>query len=361
VNPRQADRSDEGAVLIWVALMMVVLLGVGALVIDIGALYLERRELQNGADAAALAVAQDCVGAGDCYQGSRAKEYADLNAEKDDVSAVDPATPCGKGPNLKECAGGVPSGAERASGWVQVTTVTETADGGSEVSFVLAPIIGALTGKAVDATAVAAWGPMRTGTVFPFTVSVQCFDAFEKDEDGFPLPEPVTIFSKQPKDNPGGGPKDDPGGGPKDDPGGGPCSSAPSGGTAAGGFGWIGGDESCAVSVEVGKRVPGDPGNDNVLKKCGLEVQNQEVLIPLFSSVDGTGNNAGYTISGFVGFQVTGYQLTSEKWGDTTGCGDVGNNGRCFRGTFTRYYSGIGEFADEGSRDFGARVIKMVG
>ena len=59
------NRDDRGAVLVWVALMIVVLLGVGALVLDVGALCVERRELQNGADAAALAVAQDCA-EGDC-------------------------------------------------------------------------------------------------------------------------------------------------------------------------------------------------------------------------------------------------------------------------------------------------------
>ena len=69
----QPDRApdalrDEGVVLVWVALMLVVLVGMGALVIDIGALYVEKRELQNGADAAALAVARDCV-EGDCGSG----------------------------------------------------------------------------------------------------------------------------------------------------------------------------------------------------------------------------------------------------------------------------------------------------
>ncbi len=73
-------RDDAGAVIVWVALMMVVLLGMGALVIDVGQLYAERRELQNGADAAALAVAQDCAG-GDCLdETATAGTYADDNA-----------------------------------------------------------------------------------------------------------------------------------------------------------------------------------------------------------------------------------------------------------------------------------------
>ena len=85
--------------------MLVVLVGMGALVIDIGALYVERRELQNGADAAALAVAQDCV-EGDCGSGggaAQAQKYANLNAN-DGVSALDPSTPCGVGPGLAACS-----------------------------------------------------------------------------------------------------------------------------------------------------------------------------------------------------------------------------------------------------------------
>ena len=38
-----------------------VLFGMGALVIDVGQLYQNRAELQNGADAAALAVAKSCA------------------------------------------------------------------------------------------------------------------------------------------------------------------------------------------------------------------------------------------------------------------------------------------------------------
>jgi Flp pilus assembly protein TadG len=48
----------EGAVAVFVALTMVVLLGVAALAVDIGYLYVVRGELQNAADAGALAGAQ---------------------------------------------------------------------------------------------------------------------------------------------------------------------------------------------------------------------------------------------------------------------------------------------------------------
>ena len=54
---------------IIVALCMVVILGFVALAIDAGAMYEERAELQSAADAAALAVAQECASGGaDCTQ-----------------------------------------------------------------------------------------------------------------------------------------------------------------------------------------------------------------------------------------------------------------------------------------------------
>ena len=43
-----------------VAIVVVLLFGFTALAFDIAALVQEKRELQNGADAAALAVAKDC-------------------------------------------------------------------------------------------------------------------------------------------------------------------------------------------------------------------------------------------------------------------------------------------------------------
>jgi len=52
---------DRGAAGILIAVMMVFLLGMAGLVVDVGAMYQERRALSNGADAAALAIAEDCA------------------------------------------------------------------------------------------------------------------------------------------------------------------------------------------------------------------------------------------------------------------------------------------------------------
>lgn len=48
-------RNEEGAILVWVALLMVVLLGMGAIAIDAGYAFAVKRETSTSADAAALA------------------------------------------------------------------------------------------------------------------------------------------------------------------------------------------------------------------------------------------------------------------------------------------------------------------
>ena len=55
-------KDERGAVAIIVAAIMVPLLICTALVVDMGSAYVRKRELQNAADAAALAIALDCAG-----------------------------------------------------------------------------------------------------------------------------------------------------------------------------------------------------------------------------------------------------------------------------------------------------------
>ena len=57
----QRLRDERGAVGVMVALLMVPLIGFAAIAIDVAAMYAERQQLQTGADAGALAVAQDCA------------------------------------------------------------------------------------------------------------------------------------------------------------------------------------------------------------------------------------------------------------------------------------------------------------
>lgn len=78
-------RDDAGAVTVLVALLLpVVLLGMAALALDVGSMYVQKRQLQNGADAAALGVAGDCASQPlTCTQGTAsttANTFANRNA-----------------------------------------------------------------------------------------------------------------------------------------------------------------------------------------------------------------------------------------------------------------------------------------
>lgn len=69
---------DCGAVAVVVAVMLVVLLGVAAVVVDAGAIYSERREMQTAADAAVLAGVQD-LPANPTAAVAAAAQYVSLN------------------------------------------------------------------------------------------------------------------------------------------------------------------------------------------------------------------------------------------------------------------------------------------
>ena len=58
---RPAQHGERGAVSVIVAILMVTLLGFVAIAVDVGNIYSERAQLQNGADASAIALAQKCA------------------------------------------------------------------------------------------------------------------------------------------------------------------------------------------------------------------------------------------------------------------------------------------------------------
>ncbi len=85
-RPRDCRRCRQrGVVLVWAALLMVALLGCVALVVDIGYLYLTRAQLQNAADAGALA-AMAAIRDGNTK--SEAQQEAVFVAESNDAAAA---------------------------------------------------------------------------------------------------------------------------------------------------------------------------------------------------------------------------------------------------------------------------------
>jgi hypothetical protein len=80
MNP---TRSERGAVATIIAILfsLGVVFGVMALAVDAGGLFLERRELQNGSDAAAMSLAEACA-LGECVPGGQGdlEDLVDANA-----------------------------------------------------------------------------------------------------------------------------------------------------------------------------------------------------------------------------------------------------------------------------------------
>ena len=336
---------DRGAVLVWVALMMTVLLGVGALTIDLGALYAEKRQLQNGADAAALAVAQSCAGGSCSGYSAQAQQYADLNAQ-DGASAVDVV--CGVGLGLPACSGSPSPGVTGATGWVKVTTSTKTSGGGTQVQFVLAPIMNSLAGATVHASAVAAWGALGGAVTSPLTFSACEFLALGGSlSDGtFPTGTRYIYFHAIGATSTLGTAN---------------CRPSTSGADLPGGFGWVAGSSTCTVTLTADATVTADPGN-GVPSGCDLSTwNNQEILISVYDIATGSGSNGQYHLIGFVGFKVLGYRFPGggNKWPSNFSCPlGPGNSSVCIQGQFTRV---VTDGSLGGTVNLGAQVIKMVG
>lgn len=340
----RGDR-DRGAVLVWVALLMPVLLGVGALTVDLGALYAERRELQNGSDAAALAVAQSC-GGGDCTgYATQAQQYANTNA-KDGASAVDVV--CGVGTGLPTCVGSPPPGLTGATGWVTVTTSTKSSGGGTKINFVLAPIMNSLTGATARATAIAAWGNLGSATTAPLTFSACEFTALGGSLSNGTFPTgTATIYFHQGVSSPGVGTAN--------------CTPSTSGQDLPGGFGWITFTSGCSLTITAGGTVSADTGNNTPGCIDFAAWQNRQIIVSVYDTATGSGSGGSYHIVGFVGFTVSAYafQGGGNTWPSGFTCpGTSGSSGSCIQGQFTRVVTD-GSFG--GTVNLGSQVIKMVG
>lgn len=83
--------SEKGSVMILVALMMTVLLGFGALAIDVGDLYFTRRQMVTAADAGALAGARELAVGNGSNAVNVARDIAEKNGAEltDEVEVID--------------------------------------------------------------------------------------------------------------------------------------------------------------------------------------------------------------------------------------------------------------------------------
>ena len=347
---RRAVREERGATAIMVALAVTVLFGFTAIAVDFGDVVQERRELQNGADAAALAVAKDCTTQPTCGPaGATADAYADGNAA-DGQSTIDEV--CGTGPGLTGCSGAptLPSG---ATGYVRVRTSTNDPDSDdpSQIDHRFAPIISdAFVGKTVHASAVAAWGAPGSADVLPLAMSICEFN--EATGGGSTYATPT-----------GGTP---PYSGPQEvikfhgDKGTPTCPEGPAGKVVPGGWGYLALAGGCSVDLDAGGWTAGETGNDPPKAPCDPSMfVNKTVLVPIFDDAVKTGSNQSFHIKGFAAFHITGLQLGGggSSWtiNPPAGCA---SSERCIGGWFVKFVAPGDVF---GGPSLGAVIVKMIG
>lgn len=328
---RPAD--EHGAVVVLVTLVVVSLFGMAALVLDVGQLLEERRELQNGADAAALAVAHGCaVTSTSCAdvttqtgQAAQAATYANGNTV-DGTATVESVT-------------------FPAAGQVKVTTKTRTTGGGDQVRYFFGHVISPNTGKTVRASATAAWAAPKAVYTIRLTMSKCEWDSGTSNGTSFntSLTGPISVV----KFHTGAGSAS-------------PCTTSSgqdsSGGTSVpGGFGWLQGP-ACKATITAGDWILEDPGAAPPSDCSPSDLLNKLTLIPIYDNVNGLGGPSGkYHIIGFAAFHVTSFRLGNvATWTVNAPCSSPSF---CIGGYFTRF---VTTAEAVGGVDLGTTTIVLV-
>ncbi|GAA3937231.1 Tad domain-containing protein [Microbacterium soli] len=154
-------RSERGATAVLVAILLLPLMGIMAVAVDVGAMYAERAQLQNAADAGALAAARYCAYHSDCTDAAAQAGARSAAAE------VTPGNILGGDPTIEELVFG--------DNTVRVPTAT------LGMSHPFAAVLG-LSQSDVRAAGTAEWDrSFERATVVPFAVGECAFDASTLD------------------------------------------------------------------------------------------------------------------------------------------------------------------------------------
>lgn len=330
-----ADR-EHGAISIMVAVLMVTLLGFAALAVDVGMLYTEKVQLRNGADAAAIAVAQKCakdVNDPDCSATSTlARSLTSSNAD-DGLSNVSSLALDKTARRVTVSAGAQEAGKEP-----------------NQVSLLFARALGINTTE-VTASSAVEWGSPLAGPVaFPVAFSI-C--QVKNHIDG-------TLQLLQ---NHGSNANPD-------------CFYGPSGAPVSGGFGWLPNDAGiCGGLIDLDLAEAGsDPGNNGAPDVCLATLQRWAddlsagkdvvVLLPVFDEVSGTGSSAVYGLTSFAAFKVRGWKFSGnsdlpKSFRNTSSSVTCDGNCRGIIGSFIKYVSLAQGFALGPVDTNGATIVRL--
>jgi Flp pilus assembly protein TadG len=360
--------SDEGAVALIVAMLfgLGVILGMAALTVDVGSLYSERRQLQNGADAAALAVAQDAAlncSTGACVPITRATSYANANSA-DGASAV--VEVCGTGwaalggcsgqstPAITQCPA-VPGGTTK---WVRVRTATLTTGGGTLLPPRFARALagnGGYAGTRVYACAQAGLdAPGSLTASLPLTLSLCEWNNYTANGTNFAPPPPYPPYPLSYEhaiyfhDTTGAA----------------HCNAGPSGADLPGGFGWLAtGSGTCNALINDQNWINDSTGNSipNNCKTVLPTLVGTTVFVPVFDNANGlTGSNGSYHVSGFAAFYLTGYSFPSDRVTSVaSGIRYCTSSQSCIYGWFTKALAPSGGAG--GGTPRGTTVVRLIG
>ena len=320
---------ERGATTVMIGILAASLLAIGAFVVDWGALFYERRQLQNGADAAVLAVAEDC-----------AYDLADCEANHDDVaqSLLDP--------NAQDDVTALEEVAiDPDEQTVRVVGTSLDPEGRSFVRFLFGRMLSDDEGKTVEAAATAQWGTIAAATTIPLAFHECEWD----DATGFggDLPsESLTIVFHN------SGPAS--------------CAGGPANQNRPGNWGWLDAID-CAAQTSTGSWFDGSTGNSNP-STLGCDPSDfpigEPILFPMFDQATGQGNNAEYRVIGYAAFELEAYKVhSSPNWSDPNGyrCpGTQGNQANCITGRFVAFVALDAEVGGPGDDDFGARAVALI-
>lgn len=331
------DVREKGATTVIVAILLVVLLGFAALAVDVGALYAEKAQLQNGADSSALAIAGNCA-AGNC---------GNVNATASQLANG----------NANDGSSGVSSITFPKATTVRVETNSRDAGtGANSFSLFFARVLG-INSADVRATAEASWGAPSTATSLPWTMSECVFEKYLTPSQlaqlqstgnftGDPVPTHILLrYDTKAPAYPG-------------------CAAQ--NGYEPGGFGWLITNSGCSTNIDISAQVTGQPGNhfpnDPACNSVLSTIMDKPVLVPLFSSATGNGSNATYSLVGFAAFQVTGYRFSGSGGVDDPAAPSCTGDCRGIQGYFARYVSlKEGMSIGGGLPNFGASVVELTG
>ncbi|AXJ08248.1 pilus assembly protein TadG-related protein [Arthrobacter sp. PM3] len=334
---RRNSEKERGAAGVLVAVMMLVLIGAGALAVDVGQIYAERAQLQNAADAGALAVAQQCHRTPTACSHDQAVLWAQALS----------------GGNSNDGATDVDS-VEVDLENNQVTVATSTRSGTN--AFLTKLFASALNAPAVavGAHATASMAPPTGGSSFPLAISDSCYNLSSASSSS-----EVQKISYKP---------------------GGTCTG-PSGTQIPGGWGWLDQDSPCEATTKLGSNELGsDPGNpppagcSDVLKGWAKTITDGgevRVAFPIFDDATNHGQNGSFHIIGYATFKIWGWKFgnnheyefrnTKNDPGMTAALACASGQDRCVIGQFIKFES-IGSWTGEGGTgaNLGTADIKLI-